>query len=197
MNNLKLIFRQLARTPGFTALAILVLALGIGANAAIFTAINALVFRPLPVQRPRELVALYDGDKIKKSNYRAFSYPNYRDLRERVTTFAGVAAHNLAIVGFGEKDTTRRILADLVSTNYFQVMGAPLAMGRGFRPEDEDPALVAPVVILSHQFWKRQGADSAVLGQTLIVNGQTLTIIGVAGAGFSGTSVMFGPDIWV
>ena len=197
MHHLKLIFRQLGRAPGFTALAILVLALGIGANATIFTMINALVFRQLPVERPQELVGLYDGDKIKKANYRSFSYPGYRDLRERVTTFAGIAAHNIALVGFGEQDTTRRILADLVSANYFSVMGAPLSMGRGFRPEDEDPAQVAPVVILSHQFWTRQGADAAAVGRTLMVNGRPLTIIGVAAAGFSGTSIMFGPDIWV
>ncbi len=137
---MKQILRHLARSPGFTSLAILVLAIGIGANTAIFTALNALAFRPLRVERPQELVALFDGDKVKKSGYRAFSYPNYRDLRERATTLAGIAAHNLAMVGLTEGDGTRRIIADLVTSNYFNVMGAPLAMGRAFRVEDEDPA---------------------------------------------------------
>ena len=194
---MKLIFRQLARTPGFTALALLVLALGIGANAAIFTALNAVAFRPLRVERPQDLVALYSGDKIKKSGYRSFSYPNYRDLRDRATTFSGIAAHNLAMVGLTEGEGTRRIIADVVTSNYFNVMGAPLALGRTFRPEDEDPAQVTPTVILSHLFWKRQGADPGMVGKTLALNGRTFTIIGVARQGFSGTSVLFGPDVWV
>ncbi len=194
---MKLIFRQLARTPGFTALAILVLAIGIGANAAIFTALQAVAFRPLRVERPQELVALFDGDKIKKSGYHGFSYPNYRDLRERTTTLAGIAAHQLTMVGLAEGESTRRIFADLITSNYFSVMGASLALGRGFRPEDEDPAQVAPVAILNHQFWKKQGGDPGMVGRTLSLNGRTFTIIGVAAPGFNGTSVIFGPDVWV
>ncbi len=194
---MKSALRQLFLRPGFSALAILVLALGIGANAAIFGLLDAILFRPLPNDRPSEIVGLYDGDKVKKSSYRGISFPNYESVKERVTTLSGVAAYNLAMVGLTEGESTRRVFGGLVTANFFQVMGAPVSLGRGFRVEDDDPSKTTPVVVVSYSYWKRIGGDVSALGREITLNGKVFTIIGVAREGFTGTSVLFGPEFWL
>ncbi len=146
--------------PGFTAAAVLVLALGIGANAAIFSLVNAFLLKPIAVHNPDELVGVYSRNAKKPDSYRAFSYPNFADLRGSSGVFAGVAAHNLAMVGITEGDSTRRLFTDLISSNYFDVMGVPLFRGRVFTAEEERPGSEMPVVIVSYSFWRRHGADS-------------------------------------
>src|ERR1035438_260867 len=126
MNSFSHGVRVLAKKPGFTAAAVLVLALGIGANAAIFRLVNAFLLKPLAIHKAEELVGLYSRDTRKPDNYRAFSYPNYVDLRGQGGVFASLAAHNLAMVGLTEGDTTRRLFADIVSSNYFDTMGVGL-----------------------------------------------------------------------
>src|SRR5450631_442397 len=131
--------RVLAKKPGFTSAAVLVLALGIGANAAIFSLVNAFLLKPLEIHKPEELVGLYSRDTRKPDSYRAFSYPNFVDLRGQGSVFASLAAHNLSMVGLTEGDSTRRVFADMVSSNYFDTLGVPLFRGRVFSAGEERP----------------------------------------------------------
>jgi hypothetical protein len=189
--------RVLAKHRGFSAVAILVLALGIGANSAIFSVINALLLKPLPIDRPGQLAGIYVERTTPPGGFRAFSYPNYQDLRNQVDGFSRVAAHNVSLVGVGDGEVTRRVFADSVTANYFETFGAPLAVGRAFTPEEEAPGANLPVAIVSYAFWEREGRRPDILGETLRVNGTPLTIIGVAGEGFTGSSVLVGPELWL
>jgi len=189
--------RVLAKHRGFSAVAILVLALGIGANSAIFSVINALLLKPLPIDRPGQLAGIYVERTTPPGGFRAFSYPNYQDLRNQVDGFSRVAAHNVSLVGVGDGEVTRRVFADSVTANYFETFGAPLALGRAFTPEEEAPGANLPVAIVSYAFWEREGRRPDILGETLRVNGTPLTIIGVAGEGFTGSSVLVGPELWL
>jgi predicted permease len=189
--------RMLAKNPGFSAVAIVVLALGIGANSAIFSLINTMLLKPLPIARPGELAGVFVEKTTPPGGYRAFSYPNYRDLRESATVFSGLAAHSVAFVGVGDGTLTRRVFADVVSANYFETFGSPLELGRAFTPAEEEPDANLPVVIVSHAYWDREGRDPDILGETIRVNGDLLTIVGVAGEGFTGSSVLVAPDLWL
>jgi predicted permease len=181
--------RTLRRAPGFTLVAVLVLALGIGANSAMFTLVNALLLRPL-AGRADEMVGLYSHDRTKPDSYRGFSYPNYVDIRERNDVFEGLMAHTFAMVGLPDGDTTRRAFVEVVSSNYFDTLGVPLAAGRSFSPEEERPSARIPVVIV--------GADrAALLGQTIKVNSIDFTVVGVAPRGFTGTMALVSPDMWL
>ncbi len=187
--------RVLARKPGFTAAAVAVLAIGIGANAAIFSLINAFLLKPLLIHKPEEIVGLYSRNSVNAS-YRAFSYPNYTDLRARNSVFTSLAAHNMAMVGITEGDTTRRLFADLISANYFDTMGVALFTGRTFTVEEERPGSGIPVVVVSYAFWKRHG-DAAMPGRTLRVNGKLFTVIGIAPEGFTGTTALISAELYV
>src|SRR5579863_6890302 len=131
--------RMLITKPGFTAAAVSVLALGIGANTAIFSLVNAFLLKPLHIGNPSELVGVHSRDTQKPDSYRAFSYPNYADMRDNNPVFSNLAAHNLAMVGLSEGDSTRRVFADIVSSNYFATLGVPLLRGRTFTPAEERP----------------------------------------------------------
>ena len=189
--------RMLLRNPGFTTVAALVLALAIGGTTAMFTIINSLVFRPLAVKAPDELVRLYSKDKKPGGGYRSFSYPNYVDLRERNAAFRDVLGFAVAMVGVSEGDTTRRTFATLVSANYFPTFGVRLAAGRDFLPEEERPGSAVPVVIVSHTYWKKTGADPALVGQTLRINARVFQVIGIAPEFFTGTTTLFSPEFWL
>jgi len=186
--------RLLRKSPGFTAVAVLVLALGIGANTAMFGLVNALLIRPLPGSGDGVLYGLYGRDRNKPDDWRAFSYPNYRDIREGDAVFTHLLAHNLTLVGVREGETTRRVMGALVSANYFQALGVRIIEGRAFLPAEEQPGSAAPVAIVSHGYARRRGV---ALGQTLNVNGQALTVVGVAPLGFSGTTALFSPEVWL
>lgn len=146
--------RMFRKNPGFTFAAVAVLALGIGANTAIFSLVNAFLLKPLVIHNPSELVGLYSRD-VHKPDYRAFSYPEYTELRQNSSVFSSVLAHNLAMVGLSEGDSTRRVFADIVSANYFTTFGVPLFQGRAFTPEEERPASAVAVAIVSHSYWKK------------------------------------------
>jgi predicted permease len=196
MNSFSHGVRVLAKKPGFTAAAVVVLALGIGANAAIFSLVNAFLLKPIGIHNSGELVGLYSRDTKKPDNYRAFSYPNFVDLRAQNSVFTSLAAHNLAMVGLTEGDSTRRLFADLVSSNYFDTMGIKLFRGRVFTPDEERPGAAKPVVIVSYPFWKRHGADSAMLGRTLRINGRWYTVVGIAPEGFTGTTALISAELY-
>src|ERR1035438_4989223 len=146
MNSFSHGVRVLAKKPGFTAAAVLVLALGIGANTAIFSLVNAFLLKPLKIPQAEQLVGLYSRDTKKPDSYLSFSYPNFTDLRGQGGVFASLAAHNLAMVALPGGDPTRRLFADLVSSNYFDTMGVPLYRGRVFTADEERPGSASPVV---------------------------------------------------
>jgi predicted permease len=187
---------MLRKNPGFACAAVAVLALGIGANTAIFSLVNAFLLKPLLIHNPSELVGCYSRD-IHKPNYRAFSYPDYAELRENGTVFTSLLAHNMAMVGLSEGEQTRRVFADIVSANYFATFGVPLFQGRSFTREDEQPASAVPVAIVSYAYWKKTGADPQELGKILRVNGRTYTVVGIAAEGFTGTTAMISPELYL
>ncbi|MBS0631478.1 MAG: ABC transporter permease [Verrucomicrobia bacterium] len=197
LSDLRFALRTLAKTPGFTAAAVIVLALGIGANSAVFSLVNALLFDPPAYTKPAEIVQLFSQDKKNPKNYRSFSYPTYRDIREKNSVFTDVVAHNLSIVGLGEKDHARRAFVDLVSSNYFPVLGVSPIQGRGFLPAEEKPGANINVAVASYSSWKKHGLDPAFIGSTVTINGRLFTVIGITPAGFTGTMQLFSPEFWL
>ncbi len=189
--------RMLLNKPGFSATAVIVLALGIGANTAIFSLVNTFLLKPLLIQKPEELVGVYSRNAHKPDDYRAFSYPNYVDLREGNAVFSSLMAHNMAMVGIAEGDTTRRAFADLVSSNYFATFGVPLFRGRSFTAAEERPGSNSEVVIVSYNYWKKTGSDPDLLGKTMRINSRILTVIGIAPEGFTGTTALFAPEVFL
>jgi predicted permease len=189
--------RTLGKRPWFTLAAVAVLALGIGANTAIFSLVNAFLLKPMVLGKPQELAGVYSRDTKKPDSYRAFSYPNYADLRATNGVFSSLAAHNIALAGLAEGDTTRRVFADVVSSNYFQTLGTPVWRGRAFTAAEERPGSGIPVVIVSYSFWKRKGAPPNFLGRNLQVNGHMVTVVGIAAEGFTGTMALLSPELYL
>ena len=187
--------RLLFSRPGFTAAAATALAVGIGATTAMFSLVNAFLLKPVQMRDPERIVGCYSRDA--KWSYRAFSYPNYTDLQASNTVFTSVMAHTRAMVGLSEGDSTRRTGADLVSSNYFETLGAPLFRGRHFTAEEERPGSQIPVVIVSYSFWKRHGADPALPGKQLRINGRLFTVAGIAPEGFTGTTTLVGSELYL
>jgi predicted permease len=196
LQDLRFGLRTFVKAPGFTLVAIAVLALGIGANTAIFTIVNQLLFAPLSPSE-REWVGVYSHDRTRPDTYRGFSYPNYVDIRDRSGVFERVMAHDLAMVGVPAGDTTRRTFVSLVSSNYFETLGVSLAAGRPFTAAEERPGADVPVVIVSHQYWRKAGLDPGVLGRTLRINARDFTIVGVAPEGFTGTMALVAPEMFL
>jgi len=190
-------FRLLVKAPGFTIAAVLVLALGIGANTAVFSLVNKLFFATPAYARPHEMVQLFSQDKKDPKKFRGFSYPTYRDIREQNTVFSDVMTFRFALVGLGQKGDTRRAFASVVSSNYFSVLGVPVARGRAFLPEEETPGRNAPVVIVSYSYWQKHGLDPTLLGSQLLINGRPFTIVGIAPKGFVGTMQILSPEVWL
>jgi hypothetical protein len=159
--DLKFALRQLIKAPGFNIAAIVVLALGIGANSAVFGLVQTLLFKSPGYAEPSQIVQLFSQDRKNPKTFRSFSYPTYRDVREHNTVFADAMAYTLAMVGIGEKGDTRRAYAGVVSANYFSVLGIASVQCRAFLPEEETPGRNARVAIVSHGYWKRNGAIRA------------------------------------
>jgi len=190
-------FRQLWKAPAFTIAAVTVLALGIGVNTAIFSLVNVMLFQPPNYARPAEIVQLFSQDKKDPKTFRGFSYPTYRDVREQNTVFSGLVAHDDLIVGLGEKGNTRRSVADMVSANFFSVLGVAPAYGRSFLPEEEIPGRNLRVTVVSYLFWEKHSRDPSLVGQSLQINGRPFTIIGVMPKGFTGLTSVFSPEMWL
>jgi predicted permease len=197
IQDLKFAVRQLWKAPGFTVAAVIVLALGIGANTAVFSLVHTMFFAPPAYARPAELLQVFSQDKKNPKTYRAFSYPTYRDIREQNTVLSDVMAFNMAMIGLGQKGDTRRTFASMVSSNYFSVLGVPLARGRTFLPEEETPGKNTPVAIVSYSYWQKHNLDPSVLGSQLLVNGRPYTVVGIAPRGFTGTMQVFSVEVWL
>ena len=205
MPNLRFALRTLFKTPFVTIVAIVSLALGIGANAAIFSLFNQLLLKPLPVPEPARLVNLAaPGPKMGSQNCgqagdceTVFSYPMFRDLEKIQTPFTGIAAHQMFGANLSARGQTQNGEGMLVSGSYFQVLGLTPAFGRLLTPDDDRVIGESHVVVLSYEFWQRRfGADLDVLNQSIIVNGQTMTIVGVAPRGFNGTTIGVKPQVF-
>jgi predicted permease len=188
--------RTFARTPGFAAVSILVVAVGIGANTAIFTIVNQLLLRPLS-GRAGELVGVYSHDRTLPDSYRAFSYPNYADIRDRSELFDGLTGYTFSLVGTPAGETTRRMVAALVSSNYFDALGVPLAAGRTFTAEEERPGAHAPVAIVTFEKWRQAGLDPSFIGRSIRINAEDYTVVGVAPAGFTGTMALLSAEVYL
>ena len=189
--------RMLVKQPGFSLAAIVVLSLGIGGSTAMFSIVDALLLKPLMIKRADQIVGLFSRDTQKPDSYRAFSYPNYADVRANNGVFSNVAAHNMALVGIKEGDTTRRVFSDIVSANYFDTLGVPMFRGRAFNLEEEQPGSQIPSLIVSYSNWRKTGADPDLLGKTRQVNGRIFTVVGITPKGFTGTHAMFSPELYL
>jgi len=206
MPNLRLALRTLFKSPFLTLVAVVSLALGIGANSAIYSLFNDLLLRPLPVERPAELVNLSaPGPKPGSTSCSnpgpcedVFSYPMFRDLQKAQTVFTGIAAHVPFGVNLAYKGQTTSGRGLLVSGSYFPVLGLQPAVGRLIGPSDDEKIGAGFVAVLSHRYWQtRFASDPGAVGQTLVVNGQPMTIVGVAPEGFDGTTLASDPQVFV
>ena len=197
IRDFKFAFRQLFKAPAFMISAVTVLALGIGVNTAVFTLVNRLFFAPPAYAKPHEMVQLFSQDKKDPKKFRGFSYPTYLDIREQNTVFSDVMAFNLALIGLGQKGDTRRAFSAIVTSNYFSVLGVPLARGRAFLTEEEMPGHNTPVAIVSYSYWQKHDLDPNVLGSQLLINGRSFTIVGVTPKGFVGTMQILSPEVWL
>jgi predicted permease len=200
MSSLGIAVRTLKKTPVFTGIAILSLALGIGANTAIFTLMDQILLRMLPIQSPETLVQLDEvGPKFGSAHgEKRSSYPMYRDLRDGNEVFSGVIARYTASIALGYKGQTDRATAELVSGNYFDVLGLKARAGRLITPEDDRTPGAHPVAVLAYGFWQRKfGGDPEILQKTVLVNGNPMTVIGVTQPGYQGMEVGGASDIFV
>lgn len=197
LGDLKTSLRQLGRTPSFTAAAVVVLALGIGLNAAVFGLAHTLAFAGRPFAEPDAIVQIYSRHATEPDSYRAFSHGAFEVLEARRDVFRGVMAHTLGTVGLRTSATgePRRAFAGFVSSNYFDVLGVPMAQGRAFSVAEGRPGAGATVAIATHGFWQRTGRRADIIGSTVYVNGQPLTIVGLTPQGFTGTMMVFGPEL--
>jgi predicted permease len=190
-------FRRLRKSPGFTAVAVLSLALGIGANTAIFSLVDTVLLRPLAVSRPDRLVELY-GTLHNGADYTIQSYLNFKDYRERNRTLSGVMAYRFAPMSLSHEGRSERAWGYLVSGDYFDVLGVRPAAGRFFLPEEDRAPGARAVVVLGYDCWrKRFAADPAIVGRDIQINGLKFTVVGVAPRGFVGTEVAYAPELFV
>ncbi|OFW39291.1 MAG: hypothetical protein A3J29_17375 [Acidobacteria bacterium RIFCSPLOWO2_12_FULL_67_14b] len=200
-NDLKLAVRGLFRNKLFSIVAILSLALGIGANTAIFTLIDQILLRKLPIKSPDELVMLYQEGSHNGSNMgaRAHSYPIYQEYQKRAEPLWGVLARRDTAVALSVDNQTERVDAELVSGNYFTMLGVPPAVGRVFNSQDDDQVYQGhPVAVLSYDYWVRRfSRDPGVVGRKILVNNYPMTVVGVSAAGFSGLDPARSPQIRV
>jgi predicted permease len=178
--------RMLLKHPGFTVIAVLTLALGIGANTAIFTLLDKVLIRALPVAQPNQLVAFV---KDASGAPEIFSYPMYADLRDHQEVLSGVVAYCQRPFSLSDGHQTERVIGQIVSGNYFAVLGVRPALGRFFLLEEDRTPGTHPVVVIGHGLWRRRfGADPAVLGKTITLNGYQYSIVGVTPSEFTGTT---------
>jgi macrolide transport system ATP-binding/permease protein len=190
--------RMMRKRLGLTLLVIITLALGIGINSSIFNLVNAALRRPLPVDRPDELIVLY-STKHNVDGYSNISYPDYVDLRDQNNVFAGLIAYSVLPLNASEGEQGERIWGEIVTGNYFEMLGVKPVLGRAILPEDDKLSESHPVAVLSYNYWQRRFAgDPNIVGKTISLNGHTFDVIGVAPKEFHGIFyVGFSPALWL
>lgn len=196
LQDLRYATRGLARSPGFTAAVLLTLAIGTGANATVFSLVNAMLLRPAPVVRdPSSLYSIFTSD-FSSGPYGVSSYPDFVTLREAASAFSALAAYSVSPAVMRDGNTTERIGVMTVSNDFFGLLGLQAAQGRLLLPSDVDAGATSAAVI-SHHFWQRVfGGDPAALGRAVLLNGQPATIVGVAPANFDGLNLGSVTDVW-
>jgi MacB-like periplasmic core domain len=201
MNDLNFAFRQLLKNPGFTAVAVLTLALGIGANTAIFSLFNSIALRPLPVPEPDRVVSLHQSfsgvvsREVRASTPSAFSYPEFAAYRESKSLegLAAYAGRSLILDG----PEPERVRGTLVSGSYFSILRAKTAAGRRFGGQEAGGKDALPLAVLGHGFWQRRfGGDEEIVGKSIRLNRTLVTVVGIAAREFTGTEATV-PDVWV
>ena len=198
LHDLRFSFRLLRRAPGFYLLAILCLTLGIGANTAVFSWIEGVLLRPYPVVKDQDRLVVLGGTAVGGSRYLSVSWPDLQDFRQQCTLFDSFIVSRLVATTLSIGERAERTAGEIVSANYFEALGAPVARGRGFLATEEYGRNAHPVVVISDQLWReRFHADPSIIGQTQILNGQVHTIVGVAAAGFRGTFSPYSVQFWV
>jgi predicted permease len=182
--------KSLLKQPGFLAVGVLSIALGIGVNTTIFSFINTALFRPLPFPEPDRLVRLWDGNSS--------SYPDYTAFRDESKVFSGLAAYAQRPLNLNVNGESQRIWGEIVTGNYFDVLQVRPALGRGFLAEEDRTAGTHPVVVISSALWRHQfSADRAIIGKVINLNNRSYTVIGVMPENFAGATVISRPDLWV
>ncbi|MBL8989013.1 MAG: ABC transporter permease [Gemmatimonadetes bacterium] len=196
MTTIRFAFRQLLKSPGFTLVALLTLGLGIGVNAGLFSVVNAILFRPTGFHDPATLVDVYQTSPGFR--YSTTSYQDYVDLRDQNEVFSGLALYQLNSFGFSRGDATQTVWSEVVSGNYFSVLGVRAALGQTFDPARHDVLGAPPVVVLSDGFWRREfAADPGVIGTTVRLNGVPFEVIGVADQSFRGMVRGLVTGVWI
>jgi macrolide transport system ATP-binding/permease protein len=195
MKDLRYGIRMLAKTPGFTIVAVLSLALGIGANTTVFSLLDAILLRSLPVQNPEQIVDIATREAGGEP-HADFSYPLYAGLRDHNDVLSGMVAYVDTSLGLAAGDQTERIRAEFVSANYFSVLGIQPVIGSAFAPDDERPG-AARAAVISYALWKRLGGEPAALQKTIALNGRTFSVVGVAPRQFPGLLRGMQTDVWL
>jgi putative ABC transport system permease protein len=191
--------RMFIKAPGFTLIAVLSIAVGIAANTSVFTVVNAMLFKPMPVAEPERLVALYTREP-NSSFPHAFSFPDYKDYRDHNDVFSDLFVHYHVSISLKNRDDKAELISgELVTGNYFAGLGVTPATGRLLAPDDDLVPGGHPLAVLNHTFWQRRfGADPNIVGRVVRLNGHDFTVIGVARQGFSGTRFLgYIPDLWL
>jgi predicted permease len=195
LQDLRYGLRILLKQPAFTLVAVVSLALGIGANTAIFSLVNAALLRPLPVEEADQLVSL--NNTAKDRMFPTFSYPNYRDFRDRNEVFSGLLAYRFAPLSLSHDGINERLWGYEVTGNYFEVLGVKAALGRLITTDDDINPGGHPVTVLGYRCWReRFGGQQDIVGRDVLVNGRSYTVIGVAQEGFNGTEIVAAPEMW-
>src|SRR5258705_3267190 len=188
--------RGLLKRPGFTSVAIITLALGIGANTAIFSLVNAVLLLSLPVSQPSQIFSV--AVRVKDDSMSAFSYPNFIDFRDRNQVLSGLIAYRFLPLSLSRDNNNERIWGYEVSGNYFDVLGVQAIKGRTFLPEEDRTRLSHPVAVISYGCWQRRfGGDASLVGRDVLLNNHPFRIIGIAPEGFKGTELVYTPEIWL
>jgi len=202
LHDLKYGARLLLKAPGFTAVAALSLALGIGANTTIFTLINAVLLNPLPVEEPSRLVSVFTTDQRNTGGLNSFlqtSLQNFKDYRDKNEVFSSLVAHQFVAIsisgGTGEPQQT---FGEIVSGDFFSALGVRPIIGRAFLADEDATPGAKLVTVLGYGLWQtRYGGDPGLVGRTVSLNGQAFTAVGIAPKGFRGTNAIGGPTLWV
>lgn len=190
--------RMLARSPGFTAVAVISLALGIGLNTAVFSVVHAVLFKPLPVPEPERLAQVFTTSDTDFLEEGPLAFPDYRDFRDRTEVFEELFAYNLEPLSIERGEESRLVMGELVTGGYFGGLGVGPQLGRLIGPGDDDAGAAASVAVLSERTWRRRfGGDPDVLGQTVRLNGYPFTVIGVTQGDFKGLVKGITPEVWV
>jgi len=196
IKDIRYAIRGLIKRPGFVAVAVTTLALGIGANTAIFSLVNTVMLRSLPVDKPEEIVSV--AVRGKDDTMQAFSHPNYVDFRDQNQVLSGLLIYRFVPLNLSRSGNNERIWGYEVSGNYFDVLGVKPIKGRTFLPEEDRAKLAGPVVVVSYDSWqKRFGGDADLVGKDVLINNHQFKVIGIAPEGFKGTELVYSPEIWV